>query len=178
MKTAATTLIASKLLLVLSLVLGAATSAHAEDAQKIGLIDMQKAIQSSDEGKKAKSELEAAFNKKKKELQSEEAALKKGQEDFQKQSSALSDAAKKKKQDELQQKFVRYQELLQKSQSEIQRKEQEMSEPIIKKIRTMVEEVAKKKSYAMVLEKNENVVIFNNGKDDVTDEVISGINKK
>ena len=126
---------------------------------------MQKAIQTSEAGKKAKGELEQAFNKKKKELQSEEAALKKMQEDFQKQQGALSDAAKKKKQAEMQERFMKYQDLLQKSQAEIQKKEQEMSQPIIVKIRGIVADVAKDKKYNMVLEKNENVVIYSQEKE-------------
>ncbi len=146
------------------------------DEYKIGLIDMQRAIQTSDQGKKAKSELEQAFNKKKGELQGEETALKKMQEDFQKQQGALSETAKKKKQADMQARFVKYQELLQKSQAEIQKKEQEMSAPIIVKIRGIVSEVAKKKNYNLVLEKNENVVIFSQDKDDLTDEVIKQLN--
>jgi len=49
---------------------------------KIGLVDMQKAIQESAEGKKAKKELENDFNKKKKDLEKLEADLKKKKEDF------------------------------------------------------------------------------------------------
>lgn len=159
--------------IVSALVLNAGVS-KAEEV-KIGLVDMQRAIQTSDTGKKAKSELEQAFNKKKKELQNEEANLKKLQEDFQKKQAALSDSAKKEQQAKLQEKFMKYQELLQKSQAEIQKKEQEMSEPIIRKIREKVNEIAKKKGYGLVLEKNENVVIFSMDKDDITEEVMKSL---
>ncbi len=146
------------------------------DEMKIGTIDMQRAIQTSESGKKAKSELEQAFNKKKKELQSEEANLKKLQEEFQKKQSALSESAKKEQQMKLQEKFMKYQELLQKSQADIQKKEQEMSEPIIRKIREKVGEVAKKKGYTLILEKNENVVLYSQDKDDVTEDVMKAMN--
>ena len=149
--------------------------ARAEET-KIGVIDMQRAIQTSETGKKAKAELESAFNKKKKELQGEESNLKKLQEDFQKKQSALSESAKKEQQAKLQEKFMKYQELLQKSQAEIQKKEQEMSEPIIRKIREKVAEIAKKKGYTLVLEKNENVVLFSQEKDDLTEEVMKAVN--
>lgn len=162
-----------RILSVLTLAMSAAAFAE----QKVAVIDMQRAIQSSEEGKKAKSELETAFNKRKKELQAEEASLKKMQEDFQKQQGALSEAAKKKKQGEMQERFMKYQELLQRSQGEIQKKEQEMSEPIVKKIRVIVAEVAKKKGYSLAIEKNENVVIYNNDSDDITDDVIKQVNK-
>ena len=160
---------------VMSALLLNAQVARADDF-KLGVVDMQKAIQTSESGKKAKAELEQAFNKKKKELQTEEAALKKMQEDFQKKQSALSDSAKKEQQSKMQERFMKYQDLLQKSQAEIQKKEQEMSEPIIKQIRAKVSEIAKKKNFNLVLEKNENLVIFHQDKDDITEEVIKAIN--
>ena len=160
--------------IVSALVFNAGIS-HANE-MKIGIVDMQRAIQTSETGKKAKGELEQAFNKKKKELQSEEANLKKLQEDFQKKQAALSESAKKEQQAKLQERFMKYQELLQKSQSEIQKKEQEMSEPIIRKIREKVNEIAKKKGYDLVLEKNDNVVIYSLEKDDITEEVMKSLN--
>ena len=161
---------------VVSALLLNAGFAHADDGVKIAIIDMQKAIQTSDAGKKAKAELETAFNKKKKELQTEESALKKLQEDFQKKQAALSETAKKDQQAKMQERFVKYQQLLQASQAEIQKKEQEMSEPIIAKIREKAADVAKKKGYTLVLEKNQNVVIYSLEKDEITDEVMKAMN--
>jgi outer membrane protein len=158
-----------------ALILNAGISRAAVD-QKVGLVDMQKAIQTSDSGKKAKAELEQAFNKKKKELQTEEAALKKLQEDFQKKAGALSETAKKEQGGKLQERIMKYQELLQKSQADIQKKEQEMSEPIIRKIREKVSEIAKKKGYSLVLEKNDNIVLFSQDADDITEEVLKEVN--
>jgi outer membrane protein len=152
-----------------------ASFARADDG-KVGIVDMQKAIQSSEAGRKAKSELEGAFNKKKKELDDQGAALKKSQEEFQKKQAALSDTAKREQGSKLQEKMMKYQELLQKSNVEIQKKEQEMSEPIIKKIREKVTEIAKKKGLSIVLERNENIVIFSDDKNDITDDVIKAIN--
>jgi outer membrane protein len=160
---------------IVSILLLNAGFSHADEI-KIGTIDMQRAIQTSDTGKKAKAELELAFNKKKKELQAEEANLKKLQEEFQKKQGALSESAKKEQQGKLQERFMKYQELLQKSQADIQKKEQEMSEPIIHKIREKVAELAKKKGYTLVLEKNENVVLFSQEKDDLTEEVMKAVN--
>ena len=152
-----------------------ASFAHAEDA-KVGTIDMQKAIQSSEAGRKAKSELESAFNKKKKELDEQGAALKKNQEDFTKKQAALSDSAKREQGQKLQEKMMKYQELLQKSNVEIQKKEQEMSAPIIASIRTKASDIAKKKGFTILLEKNENIVIYSDDKNDITEEVIKAIN--
>jgi outer membrane protein len=159
---------------VSSLVLNSAI-ARADD-MKIGIVDMQKCIQMSESGKKAKSELESAFNKKKKEFQDQEASLKKMQEDYSKKKSALSESAQKEQERKLQEKIMKFQESVQRSQAEIQKREQEMSAPIIQGVRAKVSEIAKKKGLSVVLEKNENIVIFSDDKYDITEEVMKSLN--
>lgn len=160
--------------IVSALVLNAGFAAA--DEGKIGIVNMQKCIQTSDAGKKAKSEIESAFNKKKKELTDEENAIKKLQEEFQKQASTLSQSAQAEKKAKLQERYMKYQENVQRSQAEIEKKQQEASAPIIQKIRDQVASIAKKKGFTLVLEKNENIVIFTEDKNDITDEVLKGIN--
>ncbi len=146
-------------------------------AVTIATVDMQKAIQSVDAGKKARAQLEKDFNAKKKELQDEEAAIKKLGEEFKKQSLVLSEEARMKKQGELQERIMKFQEKTARSQTDIQQKEQQLTEPIVVKLRSLISETAKKKNYTLVLEKNENTVLFSLEKDDLTQEVIDLFNK-
>src|SRR3954471_21754695 len=88
---------------------GAARAAE-ESGVKIATVDMQRALQTVDAGKKAKAQLEKEFNKKKQELQTEEAAIRKMGEEFKKQSLALSEDARAKKQQELQERVMKFQE--------------------------------------------------------------------
>ncbi len=153
-----------------------AVSAHADET-KIAVVDMQKALQSVDSGKKAKSQLEKEFNAKKQDLQKEEAAIKKMNGEFQKQALVLNDEARAKKQAEIQERIMKFQETTQRSQMEIQQKEQELTQPIIQKLRALIADTAKKKNYTLVLEKNENTVLYSQEKDDLTTEVVTLFNK-
>ncbi|OFZ22451.1 MAG: hypothetical protein A2X94_01265 [Bdellovibrionales bacterium GWB1_55_8] len=145
---------------------------------KIGLVDMQQALQNVELGKKAKAQLEKEFNAKKKKLQDEESSIKKMGEEFKKQSLVMNDEARAKKQGELQERIMKFQELTARSQSEIQQKEQELTRPIINRLRQIISELAKDKDYTVILEKNENTVLFSKEKDDLTDEIVSRFNKK
>jgi outer membrane protein len=145
---------------------------------KIGLADMQKALQNVEAGKSAKAKLEKEFNAKKKELQAEEANLKKTQAELSKQMAVLSDDARAKKQQEFQERVMKFQEAAQKAQMEIQQKEQEATAPIIAKLKELIKSVASEKGYALVLEKNENVVLYSKDADDLTDELIKQHNAK
>lgn len=144
---------------------------------KIGLVDMQKALQSVDAGKKAKAQLEKEVNAKTKDLQNEQQAIQKAAEEFKKQSLVMSDAARNKKQAELQERAMKFEQTRMRTSTELQQREQELTQPIINRLRTIVTDLAKKMGYNLVLEKNENVVLFSQTTDDLTPEVIKQYNK-
>ena len=162
----------------------AATSVFAEDApaasavQKIGTVDMQKALQTVEAGKKAKTQLEKEFNTKKKMLDDEQNAIKKLTEEFKKQSMVLNDEARMKKQTEIQERMAKFQDQMMRSQTEIQQKEASLTAPIVKSLKDLIKDVAAKKGYQMVLDKNEAMVIFSQEKDDLTEEVVKTYNSK
>jgi outer membrane protein len=145
---------------------------------KLAVVDLQKALQTVDSGKKAKSQLEKEFNEKKAALQSEEEAIKKMTEEFKKKTLVLSEEAKTRKQNEIQERLVKYREMFSKSQFEIQNRERQLTEPIILKLKGIVEDLGNKRGYTIILEKNENNVLFSQPKDDLTEEVIGLFNKK
>jgi outer membrane protein len=152
-------------------------SVFAAEDVRVGVVDMQKALQTVESGKKAKATLEKEFNIKKKELQAEESSIKKMGEEFKKQSLVLNDEARMKKQGEIQERIMKFQEMTARSQSEIQKKEQELTQPIVNKLRAIISEMAKTKGYTVILEKNENTVLYSMDKDDLTAEVITTFNK-
>lgn len=159
-------------------VLGAllmATAAHAES--KIGFVDMQKAIQSTSAGKKAKAELEGEFNKKKKDLEKKEADLKKMGEDLEKKKSVLSEEALGKKQAEFQEEMLKYRDVVGKSQIEIQKKERDLTAPILEKMKKVIAKIAKDKGYTLVMENNQGI-LFATPDSDLTDEVIKAYEKE
>lgn len=166
---------------ILSLILvslGVCSSVLASADIKIAVVDLQKALQSVESGRKAKSTLEREFNDKKKQLQAEEEAIKKMSEDFKKQSMVLSDEAKNRKQQEIQERLVKYRELFGKSQFDIQNRERQLTEPIITKLKGIVDDMGQKQGYTIILEKNDNNVLFSQPKDDLTEDVIKTFNKK
>lgn len=139
---------------------------------KVGFIDMQKAIQETATGKKAKKELEDEFNKKKKELEKREADIKKMGEDFEKRSMAMNEDARMKKQQEIQGQMRQYQEMAAKSQMEIQKRERDLTQPIVTKLKGIIEDIAKKEDFTMILEKSEQSVMWAKREVDLTDRVI------
>lgn len=163
-----------KTMIVLSLLM---TASLAQAEAKIGFVDMQKAIQATAAGKKAKAELEGDFNKKKKELEKKEADLKKMGEDLEKKKSVLSEDALAKKQAEFQEEMLKYRDVVGKSQVEIQKKERELTAPILEKMKKAIAKLAKEQGYSMILE-NSQMVLFSTAEADLTDAVVKAFEKE
>jgi len=157
---------------ILGLMFAALLSAGAHAEVKLGYVDMQKAIQETAAGKKAKKELEDEFNKKKKDLEKKEADIKKMHEDFEKRSAAMNDDARTKKQNEIRGEMGKYQEAAAKAQMDIQKKERDLTQPIVTKLKTIMEDIAKKEDFTVILEKSENSVMWAKKDIDLTERLI------
>ena len=155
----------------------AARAASSDGAQKIAYVDLQKAIQETAAGKKAKKELEKEFNSKKEELQKREADLKKMNEDLEKKKAVLSDEVRNRKAGEFQQEMLKYRELVGQSQANIQKKERELTQPILEKLQEQLDKLAKERGYSMIFEKSEQSVLWARKDLDLTDDLVKAFEK-
>lgn len=151
-------------------------SAQASE-MKVGYVDLQKAIQSTSVGKKAKAELEAEFNKRKKDIEARQADIKKMGEDLEKKKAVLSEEALAKKQAEIQEEMMKYQELVGKNQMEIQKKQNDLTSPILDKMKKLLDKIAKNDGYSAIFEKNEQSVLWIKAEFNLTDRLVQEFEK-
>lgn len=143
---------------------------------KIAVVDTKAAVDQTKDGKKAQKSIEDYIKSKQKKISKMEKDLQKMREDFQKKSAVLSDDIKMQKQQELQTEFAKYQQFAMESQKEMQKKQQEVYQPIFKKMRKVIDGFASKKKYDMILDKNAGVV-FANDAVDITDKIVEAYEK-
>jgi outer membrane protein len=160
--------------LTLAVVLAAG---FAKAETKVGYVDVQKAIQATAAGKKAKDLLDGEYGKRKKDLDKKKADIEKMNQDLEKKKSVLSEEVMNKKQMELQEEMMKFQKTVAENQMEIQKKEKELVEPILEKMKKTIETVAQEKGYSLVLEKNGQNVLFAQKDADLTDAVIQAFEK-
>ena len=143
---------------------------HAAEAVKFGAVDVQKVLNESDAGKKAKSDLESLIKSKQTVIDEKGKAIEKLKNDLEKQASVLSADARKNKEDELE-KYVReYQRLVQDSQADVKKKESELTENILKEVQDMIQKIGEDEGYTMIFERG--MVIYSNKGIDLTDSVL------
>ncbi len=143
--------------------------------EKFAVVDIQRVLDSVEEGKKAKADFEKVIKKKKDELDRQRTELQKLTEDFEKQRMILSKKALEEKQKELQSKQMAFQQLMMTAQKEMQEKEVTLTGQILKRIRTIVEEIGRKDKFDMIFEKGD--IVYTKSAYDITDRVVKTYDK-
>jgi outer membrane protein len=142
---------------------------------KIGVVDIPKAIQATKEGKEIKGKLEKEYQKRKDDMDKRAKDITKMQQDFEKKSLVLSDEARAKKQQEIQEETVKFSELREKNLQELAKKDREFSQPMLKKLNTVIGDIAKKDGYTAIFHKNDQNLVWAAKEIDITDAVIKGL---
>jgi len=156
--------------LMLAAVLVAPVPSYSADAVKFGAIDVQKVLNESESGKKAKTDLEVLIKLKQTTIDEKGKSIEKLKADIEKQASVLSADARKTKEEELEKSVREYQRLVQDSQAEIKKKEAELTENILKDIKDLVEKTGAENKYTLILEKG--MVLYSDQGIDITDTIL------
>jgi outer membrane protein len=160
--------------LLLALALAPALAAA---EQKIGVVDLQRALNEVDEGKAAKALLKKDFDEKQKQLDGKKAEFDKLQADFEKQAVVMSDAAKKEKATDLDKRARELQGLFVQLQKDLSDRERDATKGIFDRMASIVRDIAQADGFAVVLERGAGVV-FATSSLDLTDEVIRKYNAR
>ena len=164
---------------VLGALLLAASPAKAQASQgKFGVVDMQQVILSVEEGKTARSQLEAEIKAKEAELGKQKEELDKMNNEWKNQAALLSEDARMKKQQEFQEKFMTLRNAEMEFQANIKRKEQKATQQIAMKVAQVVDQIAKQKKLVAVFETNSAGLLYLESPVDLTQEVVSEYAKR
>jgi len=144
---------------------------------KIGFVDVRKAVESTSAGKKVKSKLEAEFKKREKTLKKQAEGIQKMTEDFEKKRAVLSNKARAEKQQSIQEEMLKYNQDVTRNTSDIRKKEQELMKPVFEKMEKVINNIAKKEKYTLILQSRDNV-LFAKKEIDLTDKVVKAFEKK
>lgn len=146
-------------------------------AIKVGVVDIEKAMQNVKKGKEAKSRLEKKIKDKKAKFEKQKKDFETAQEEFKKKSLVLSDKAKNEQMVALQKQFAELQEANQSAQIELQQEEVKETQPIIKGLTEMMPELGKESSVDLVLEAKAGL-LYAADRIDLTDKLIEKFDKK
>jgi outer membrane protein len=156
----------------------AAGMAFAQEAAKIGYVDVKKALTECKAGKAAKAQLDKVVQEKQPKVDAEKTKLEAMQAEYEKNVSDFSDKEKQAKQKEFQEKLQAYQKLVADSRKAINDIDVEYSNKIMGNINKIVADMAKAGKYTVIFNKTEGLMLYSNNSIDLTAKVIKKLDEK
>jgi outer membrane protein len=147
------------LLLLIAITLMTGSHVFAE-TMKIGAVDLLKALNESEAGKKAKTDLESLIKTKQSSLDEKGKTIEKVKTDLEKQASVLSADARRSKEEELERMVRDYQRQVADSQNDIKKKEGELTGEILKELRELIQQIGTEEGYTLILEGGDGQILF------------------
>ncbi len=144
----------------------------------VGKVDVQKVLLTVAQGQSVRDQLKKSFDEKQKILKDEEDKIRKLQEDYQKKLSVLNDKEKMKREKEIQEKIMAIQGKTSGFQKEIQDMEAKLKQPILERVKLVVDEVSKSNDVDFVYESATGPILYAKEEKELTDEVVKMYNKK
>ena len=128
-------------------------SGAASAQTKVGVIDVQRAVASTEDGLRAQATLKKLFDNRQQELNKKQTDLQRQREDIDKQAKVLPKDALTKRIDEWQKQMMDLQAIFLEYNKELEKKQKELTDPVFGKILEIVKRIASSENIDLVLDK-------------------------
>ena len=142
---------------------------------KIGVVNMEEAVNNTKAGKRAQAELKRKAEKYEKELKDMQAKIKKLAKEMENAGMLLKPEAKVTKQREYERMVRQLQERDREARQDINLAQREAFKPILQKMRAILDEIGKKGGYALITETR--AVLYAPNSANITKQVIAAYDK-
>ena len=143
---------------------------------KIAFVDLQRALNETEDGRRAKNQLKKLFDKRQASLDQQQEGLKREKEQLERDSKVLSQAALQKRAEEYQKKFIDLQQNYVEYQRELAEKEAKLTKSIFERMESILRRMRTSEGYSIILDRNEGGVVWGRTDLDLTDRLIQEYN--
>ncbi len=141
-------IISSAIALAFFLVSGVASA-----QTKVGVVDVQRAVASTEDGLRAQATLKKLFDSRQQELNKKQTDLQRQREDLDKQAKVLPKDALTKRIDEWQKQMMELQAIFLEYNKELEKKQKELTDPVFEKVLAIIKRIATTENIDVVLDK-------------------------
>ncbi len=150
--------------------------AAAAQATKIGVVDLQRAINETEDGRKSKDKLKKLFESRQTGLDKKQENLKKLKEEIEKQQSLWTPEVRQQKFESYQKQLADLQQIYVDYQRELAEKEGELTKTIVERMEKILRRIGQTDGYTLIMERSEAGIIYVPSNLDLTDVVIQRYN--
>lgn len=153
-----------------------ANVALADSAPKIGYVDLQRALNESDNGKKAKEEFKVQVDKLQSKLKKQKDEIDSLKERLEKKSLVMKEQERGNLEEDYRKKLRDFERDYKDSQADLQKKDNDLTGAIIRELQEVIREYGDQQGYTVILETNSNAVVYGAKSADVTETIIQRYN--
>jgi outer membrane protein len=157
-------------LAAIAALLGAARIAAAD--QKFAVVDMQRALNECDAGKRAKDQVKAKFERSQNELKRQREDLDRRKEEYERKASVLKDEERRNLEKDLESRGLEFKRKYEDFQRDLKETDAELTKSIVEELYGLVRDYGEKHGYTLVLEASSGALLYNDKTVDVTDEIV------
>ncbi len=145
---------------------------------RVAVVDLQRALNQTEDGRRAKQRLKKLFERRQVELDKAQNDLKKMKADIERQQDVLSKNALQKRVETYQKAVYDLQQQYMEFQRELAQKEAKLTKRILERMYEIVQRIGQAEGYTTIVERNEGGVIWVPSNLDITDQVIQRYNSE
>jgi outer membrane protein len=128
--------------------------APASAESRIAVVDVQTAVMQTEDGIRAQATLKKLFDKSQRDLDAKQEELQKAREDIERQARVLSREALARRTEDWQRRMVELQTVYVDYNKQLQKKQGELTGPILKKMLGIIARIAKKNGYDVIIDRS------------------------
>lgn len=162
--------------LVASAAVLALTGAAVQAEEKIGYVDLQRALNESDPGRKAKEEFKVEVDKLQAKLKKQKDDIDGLKDQLEKKALVMKDEERNNAEEDYRRKLRDFERNYKDSQADLQRKDGELTGAIIKELQDVIREYGEKEGFTVILEASNSAVLYGAKNADLTDSIIQQYN--
>jgi outer membrane protein len=160
------------------LVASAAMPAVAAAEMKVGVVDLQRALNESEAGKRAKADFKARVDKLEGQLKGQKDELDRLKDELDRKSVVMKEDERRKLATDFEHKRLDLKRKFEDSQAELQKKDQELTGEILEGLQQVIKQIGDRDSYTMILEMGTSGVVYHANSIDITEQVLAAFNSR
>lgn len=155
-----------------------AASVPARADVTIGVVDMQRALNECNAGKKAKEQVRSKFERAQNELKRQREELDRMRESYDKKALVVKEEERRSLEKDLEFRSLEFKRKYEDFQRDLKRTDGELTSGIVEQLYGIVNTYARERKFTVVLEASSGAIVYADSSVDVTDEVIKRHNAR
>jgi outer membrane protein len=139
---------------------------------RVAVVDMQRALNECDAGKRAKDQVKAKFEKSQDDLKRQREDLDRRKEEYERKATVLKEEERRNLEKDLEARSLEFKRKFEDFQRDLKRTDAELTSTIVEDLYGVVREYGAKNTYSLVLEASSGALLYGDNALDITDEIV------